>query len=581
MKSDKSTSIINKITTKTIYKSNLDFKLFLGRTSAITATAELKTKLVKDFNIPVDDVNDVTSDILTHMSKECVKTDKDDEIYVDVITATATDKSFFSRLKFTTDKGHKVWMVRTNTDDYTVSILESKTVDITYSYTAILSKFGAYNKYARKYNKIVKDDPYSLAIIENLINNGTDKQTTFTAPHFEEYLSKTLKIIGADEYMFVDKLPVSVSNNPKTPCFYYFNPDILKQGEWGRWKEFIDRFPTDDHRRVFMEWFYMIFLEGVVCEQKMYIQGEGSDGKSTINRVIANKMGSSCYTVQSGSLKGNHWGAKVYDKRLVIHSDSKNPKPLDNEKSHLATDIIDVEKKYEGGFTYQANYMELFMSNDTPEISDVKNERRRLIYIPLGKMSDEQLKSFCKLDENGEVILNEDGDFAVLGNTDYEDVLHDQWDAFLYECKTVYDENNNGKNNNVYIPKAMEKMMFEDIIDGASEFVYITTAFINESNDKHIKAHDLKSIYDGTNLNKEIKSYNAFIRLLQLKYPNMKKCTIHPNDGKAYKAYKGIGFDSEFESDMTQASLDKLDDIKSRILTGRKPQNKFKKFKKH
>lgn len=167
----------------------------------------------------------------------------------------------------------------------------------------------------------------------------------------------------------------------------------------------------------------------------------GYSGKSVLSDVLTKLLSlTNVGAIGKGSLSDKFWASKVWNKRLVIVDDNKNNRLLQTEAIHcvLGGGYADVEYKGEASFTWKMSSKLLINSNIDLEINSTMLHERSRVIILNPKMPAKLLDTMSAKDENGNVILDQNGNRKLLGDPNFVDNLYATIDGFLHEAMKHY-----------------------------------------------------------------------------------------------------------------------------------------------
>lgn len=309
-----------------------------------------------------------------------------------------------------------------------------------------------------------------------------------------KFIANHLDILASRDELAAP-MPKVFSSDPNEIAFNHIIPDELaKEGECPTWDQYLKRFSKDE-AEAFMAFVYSIFDVDNTGRQMLYIYDpQGFGGKTMVSDAIADFLGPELtMSLQKDSLNNQFSLAKVWDKRLVTIDDNKNPRLVWTEKFHmlLGRGRADIEMKGKNSFSMTLQCKAMANGNVPLEIHpDALHEKSRVIMIRI-KMTDEILKEFCKLDENGNLVRRPNGEPIRLGDAMFGKNLYKEMPQFLYKCKPVYkrlcpkrceiiltDELENAVTSNV----PLDTMMYADMFDTYLEYDADSTISIREFN---------------------------------------------------------------------------------------------------
>jgi len=187
-----------------------------------------------------------------------------------------------------------------------------------------------------------------------------------------------------------------VSSSDEEYCFRYF-PTIPDPGPTPNWDQLLERINKgsncEEASKIFLAWLWGCLESENNGREALWLQGPGMDGKSTISKALWYIVGQNhVSTVSQGSYKENRFFfSDLYGKLLTIYGDNKNPRLISEGKIHslLGQDAVPIEVKGVQAFSDIIRTKLLILSNIEPEISDVKHEISRLIYLKIAPLEGE------------------------------------------------------------------------------------------------------------------------------------------------------------------------------------------------
>jgi hypothetical protein len=255
-----------------------------------------------------------------------------------------------------------------------------------------------------------------------------------------EFMANYINLLVSQPKMLC-KMPKVFTNDPNEPALCYLDLDsICKEGPCPTWDQYMKRY-RPDHAEAFKAFMYSIFVADNTSRQALNIVDNGYTGKSFVMNCVQDVLGEElCTALQKDSLANQFSLAKVWDKRLVTIGDNKNKNILMSEKLHMMTghDYADIEMKGKNSFHSRLQCKVIISGNTTLTIHpDAVHETSRLIQIsPV--MTEEILKEFCALDENGNVRRRSNGTPVFLGDPSFGVRLKKEFSCFLTKCREAY-----------------------------------------------------------------------------------------------------------------------------------------------
>ena len=240
--------------------------------------------------------------------------------------------------------------------------------------------------------------------------------------------------------------PRILSNRTDEACLHRILLDenqpgsIVKRGPCPTWDKYLKRY-TSDEQDVLMAFIWSIFDVSNNGRQMLYICDNGYTGKSAMLNAIAEYLGHELVmTLQKDSLNNQFSLAKIWDKRLVMTPDNKNPMLVRSEKVHmiLGGDVADIERKGKESFSAKLQCKYIASGNVPLKIdTGALHEASRVIMITPRVDKDTQ-KEFCLVDERGELVLDPEGHPKPKGDPQFKQRLVDEFPYFLLKCRNVY-----------------------------------------------------------------------------------------------------------------------------------------------
>jgi len=315
-----------------------------------------------------------------------------------------TDKKLWSHYRIFIDENDEPRLYRLeNRKTLTFNLVnELSAASISKLPKSIKELFADVVHHPEKYSKSIQDVP--LGFYPN--DDKENPQWESTPKNIADYFRKSYEDMVLTKGIQFEKEPKLFSNNPKTPNLSFFDLETLKDPKpTPTIDSFLSRF-REDQKSVFNAWLYGLVHEVNTCRQSIYLQDNGYGGKSVMISAIAKFLGiSNVATMTSNDTKSQFGFSKIYGKRLLVVPDLKNHQIIRTGYVHSITgmDVVNIERKGKDGFSAEIYAKVLIGSNLPPEIDPSQtHERSRLIFMPLGDYTKEELKKICLLDEKGE-----------------------------------------------------------------------------------------------------------------------------------------------------------------------------------
>lgn len=189
----------------------------------------------------------------------------------------------------------------------------------------------------------------------------------------------------------------------------------VKKGDSPTWDKIMGRM---GNAKAFEAFLWSVFQDDSSRFQYCYLYGEGNTGKSTLTQFLQKKLnGAACHTSVDCLRSRFFIGQNMYRRLIVITESGSNFtkssefKSLSGDSNHLA-DI-----KFKDPVSVQVEYKFIFTSNDMPDIGDNTQDRRRIIYCPMGVFSGPS-------EHKNDVLA----------------ALELEWPAILFKCQESYNQ---------------------------------------------------------------------------------------------------------------------------------------------
>lgn len=257
-----------------------------------------------------------------------------------------------------------------------------------------------------------------------------------------KFIAGNLRVIAAQEGHMIP-MPKVFSNSIDEPALNYLDiENICKPGECPTWNFYMKRFSEDD-AAVFKAFIWGILDAKNNGRQMLYVYDRnGFSGKSVVTNVISQFLGSGLVVaLQKDSLNNQFAMAKIWNKRLIVIDDNKNPNLVKGTKIHMITGGGVAEIEYKGRNSFMSRLQCKIIANGNTALSidtAADHEVTRTIIIKT-EMKEEYMKQFCKVDEKGNLCRYNDGRPVFLGSANFESDLLEEFPVFLTQCKAEYE----------------------------------------------------------------------------------------------------------------------------------------------
>lgn len=206
------------------------------------------------------------------------------------------------------------------------------------------------------------------------------------------------------------------------------------------WEETKSKY-TEDEWSVLCAFVWGVLDKRNTSRQALYvIDKAGYTGKSVFTDVLIRLLGKSATALNLNSTKSQFIYSSIWDKRLVVVGDNKNPQLQRTEVAHniLGGDWVSIEYKGETAFKAKLGAKMIVCSNSDIEIDPtLKHERTRTIILN-PKMTKELMLKLHLKDENGELVKDSFGNYKPIGDNQYVEKLMNGIKEFLIHCYNHY-----------------------------------------------------------------------------------------------------------------------------------------------
>lgn len=263
-------------------------------------------------------------------------------------------------------------------------------------------------------------------------------------PNYSDFVEFSIKKFGTLVIEVLPKIPTIYGNGE---CDSLNTFEIEKYKSDTRvdmsddWKMYFARFSKDE-ARVYRAWIWAVLDANNHGRQALIIQDiAGYSAKSVFADVMVRFLGDNLIAaISKDTLTNQFWGAKIWDKRLIIAGDTKNDSIMRSEKMHLILggDYTDIEFKGQKSFAVKLNSKVLINTNNIIEIDpSLKHELTRTIIIKT-KITKEIEYAISAKDENGVIIRDSRGNAQMAGDHKFGDRLLATIDTMLVNAYQDY-----------------------------------------------------------------------------------------------------------------------------------------------
>ena len=297
-----------------------------------------------------------------------------------------------------------------------------------------------------------------------------------------------------------------------------FSPTTIVRGDFLAWKEVLSRI---DHPDLYQAWIWSIFAD-VNCRQALWLQGEGSDGKTVTSNAIAEYLGHLSHSINSATLKTQFGLQDIVGKRLILFPDTKNPNLIQSESVHQITggDRITVAKRFVGQVEVDNNFRVLVTSNILPELSNQTNDQTRAIVIRVVKGPN----------------------YGVSSEIPFAERLKKEIPAFLYDCREKFQKSNYNIDKGRFDLPTEYETLSSPVSDVIERFI---SEFISEESDSFMSVMELNrdfQIYAKLYL-QHIENINIRELSRSIKQKFQIESKVHSINGKSIRGYRELRLD--------------------------------------
>ncbi len=205
----------------------------------------------------------------------------------------------------------------------------------------------------------------------------------------------------------------------------------------------------------FKMWVGSLFFEKAYRQQYLYIQGDGGDGKGCISRFLEKIFAHEYFGLQEPP-KNQFFGTAFEDKKIVCFTDLRKPEFLQSSTVMGITggDTLQLEKKYKDIGNKKVLARILFLSNLPPVVSMTAHDLRRILYILIEKLPEED---------------------RFADSSEYETCLFTEGPGFLAQCIELYKEsypNHGPLKQSDAILESIRHMAVDPLGDEMEDFAY-------------------------------------------------------------------------------------------------------------
>jgi len=388
--------------------------------------------------------------------------------------------------------------------------------------------------------------------IESVVDPATGVTTRSRKPLLAQMNKFWLSALLDDARFRSDTLPETFSNDPEVMASSFFDLSNLESRMKGTpenpkveaFTDFESQMPSwavDPWRASF----YAIFKDDNRSRQIICLYDTGQTGKSNLFRAITNNVAGGFYCpLSKGSLDNNFGNAKLYGCRLVMFSDTGNLKisQMDKIKQLSGGDPMDIEYKGSNAkIRWTPNCRVMVATNRSQEIDiHAKHQASRMLVFPLTRTRDIAiLKKFCALTEDGELLLDRNGEPQSIG-APWDEWMTAQFFDYLYVCRDSYNRLcPNGQD--VVMPPEMQDYISSNCVSAATDTLDdLKNNFLEIKQSGRTSYSDMRSLVEyvaGTG-----KDPDVTYKQVWLLSAGCSRAHMADSDGRSVRCWAGVRF---------------------------------------
>ena len=210
------------------------------------------------------------------------------------------------------------------------------------------------------------------------------------------------------------------------------------------WLELIGRIKHDQGKSAFLHYIGSIFVAESDRQQYLWLYGQGSNGKSTVARMLGRAFGKAC----NGGLtpptkeRENWFNGGLVGKRVGVFADCNNQTYTSTDHFKRMTGGDDLTVKYcnRDEFIYTPQMKLLFYSNSRPGLSSLRADQRRAIICTFEEAPIDEWKKANPGRDYEDELFKQMGYFCSYARSKY---VHDCQNGPI---KFEHDEDENYQN---------------------------------------------------------------------------------------------------------------------------------------
>ena len=343
------------------------------------------------------------------------------------------------------------------------------------------------------------------------------------------------------------QMPVMFTNDVSVPAIHYLDMDkIAKDEPCPTWDDYMLRYPGDQ-ASVVMAFIWSILDAKNNGRQILYIVDKGYTGKTVLIRALTKVLGEDLVIGLNKDSLSNQFGlAKIYDKRLVVYDDNKNPNIVRGEKMKTLSGcgICEVELKGKNSFTARLQCKVMVASNDSPTINPEETSEITRLIVVRPVLPEKTLKEIYATDADGNLVKDPYGRLKPVGDSAFEEKLNAEMAGFLYKCRQAYAERC-PSGADIVLPDSMIESLYTCTDDAVDCYEEILQKYFVLDAEAWMSPSELQTVYNEavtassmSRGNSEC-SYHKFTVFLENKGVFKKSARL---PGKSYptRVYSGI-----------------------------------------
>ena len=433
-----------------------------GKRDSITDRKELAKALI----LSGTEITDAEKEASETIAQLPTKKSKDQNAKPEMLVVESEELNQFTAdlfwwLKFChVDRQNKKWLIKTYSDGCEYTVLFGKTIQ---DMVTVLQHIKMPTTERKSLYEVVKKSfrdnwGEKISFYKDYVKENSSGQRIMIIPTLVEYLEQNIERFQASTLCDIDIQYDNIkllSNSPKEHCFNFIDLKKIDKnfGTPTPHTEFwLESFFTAEQIKVFRAYIYGIFREDFKSRQAVYIEDiNGKTGKSTFIRALQNYINSISselvVSFNSKAMTKEFAYAPFFNKRLAIDADLKNPNIFHTELFHKVSggDPCSIERKGQEPFTAVLHCKCILVGNIKVDISTVtEHERSRIIYLKMGRATEEYLLKTCVLNEDKTVQRDSSGSHRYRPDHHFEQYLRDEMPAFVANSRKYYEALSNG-----------------------------------------------------------------------------------------------------------------------------------------